>query len=607
MKTIQPELNKIIALYERLSRDDELNGDSNSIVNQKKMLEKYATEQGFTNLRHYTDDGWSGTNFDRPDWKRMLADIEDGIVGCVIVKDMSRIGRNYLEVGFYTEVLFRKKNVRFIAISNNVDSALNDSSNEFAPFLNIMNEWYVRDTSRKIKSVLHNKGMEGKHLTSNAIYGYKKDPDDHDHWIIDEEAAAVVRRIYQLIIQGYGPSQVARILTDEKIERPSYYLTKQGLGTCQGSCDMSRPYTWTASTITDMVKKPEYMGHTVNFRTHKDSYKDTHSRKLDSDDWIIFENTQEAIVDEETWNMVQKIRKTKRRPNKKGEPNPLTGLMFCADCGAKMFNHRTGGYEKKDKDGNPTGKYTNAQDNYHCSTYSLSRNKFENKCTQHHVRTDVVRDLLLEVIKATSTYVKEHEAKFVEKVRNATALQQESEAKAMKKRLSREQKRINELNTLIKKIYEDNVNGKLSDKRFEMLLEDYEAEQRELELSADALEKAFNDYQENADNVDKFIELVHKYTDFTELTTPMIHEFVDKIVVHEADKSTGDRIQQIDIYLKYVGKLDVPMPELTPEQIKEEERKRRKRAQNRTYARRKYEREKAEREAKESALSEAVS
>ncbi len=364
MKTKQPELNKITALYERLSRDDEQSGDSNSIVNQKKMLEKYATEQGFTNLRHYTDDGWSGTNFDRPDWKRMLADIEDGIVGCVIVKDMSRIGRNYLEVGFYTEVLFRKKNVRFIAISNNVDSALNDGSNEFAPFLNIMNEWYVRDTSRKIKSVLHNKGMEGKHLTSNAIYGYKKDPDDHDRWIIDEEAAAVVRRIYQLIIQGYGPSQVARILTDEKIERPSYYLTKQGLGTCQGSCDMSRPYTWTASTITDMVKKPEYMGHTVNFRTHKDSYKDTHSRKLDSDDWIIFENTQEPIVDEETWNMVQKIRETKRRPNKKGEPNPLTGLMFCADCGAKMFNHRTGGYEKKDKDGNPTGKYTNAQDNY---------------------------------------------------------------------------------------------------------------------------------------------------------------------------------------------------------------------------------------------------
>ena len=570
------------------------------------MLEKFATEQGFVNLRHYTDDGWSGTNFDRPDWKRMLADIEDGTVGCVIVKDMSRIGRNYLEVGFYTEVLFRKKNVRFIAISNNVDSALNDGSNEFAPFLNIMNEWYVRDTSRKIKSVLHNKGMDGKHLTSNAIYGYKKDPDDPDHWIIDEEAATVVRRIYQLIIEGNGPMQVARILKDEKVERPSYYLAKQGLGTCRGSCDMNRPYTWTATTISDLVRKPEYMGHTVNFRTKKLSYKDKNSVHNSPEDWIIFENTQEAIVDEETWLTVQKIRETKHRPTKKGDINPLTGLVYCADCGAKMFNHRTGGYEKKDKNGNPTGKYTNAQDNYTCSTYSKVKSKFENRCTQHHVHTDVIRDLLLEVMKATSTYVMEHESEFIEKVRSATELQQESEVKAVKKRLSREQKRIKELNTLIKKIYEDNVNGKLSDKQFEMLLADYETEQSELELSVDALEKALNDYQDNADNVDKFIELVHRYTDFTELTTPMIHEFVDKIVVHEADKSTGDRIQQIDIYLKYVGRLDVPMPELTPEQIKEEERKRRKRAWNRTYMRRKYEREKVEREAKEKGLSEAV-
>ena len=606
MKTKQPELNKITALYERLSHDDEQSGDSNSIVNQKKMLERFATEQGFTNFRHYTEDGWSGTNFDRPDWKRMLADIEDGTVGCVIVKDMSRIGRNYLEVGFYTEVLFRKKNVRFIAISNNVDSALNDGSNEFAPFLNIMNEWYVRDTSRKIKSVLHNKGMDGKHLTSNAIYGYKKDPDDPDLWIIDEEAAAVVRRIYQLIIEGNGPMQVARILKDEKVERPSYYLAKQGLGTCRGSCDMSRPYTWTATTVSDIVKKPEYMGHTVNFRTKKLSYKDKNSVHNSPEDWIIFENTQEAIVDEETWLTVQKIRETKHRPNKKGDINPLTGLMYCADCGAKMFNHRTGGYEKKDKDGNPTGKYTNAQDNYTCSTYSKAKSKFENKCTQHHVRTDVVRDLLLETIKATSSYVKEHEAEFIEKVRGATELQQESEAKALKKRLSREQKRINELNILIKKIYEDNVNGKLSDKRFEMLLADYEAEQSELELSVEAMERSLNEYQENTDNVDKFVELVRKFTDFTELTTPMIHEFVDKIVVHEADKSTGDRIQQIDIYLKYVGKLDVPMPVLTPEQIKEEDRKRRKRAWNRTYMRRKYEREKAERGTKEKGLSEAV-
>ena len=607
MKSNQYE-NKITALYCRLSQEDELKGDSNSIQNQRAILEKYAKDNGFENIEVFVDDGYSGTNFDRPGFQAMLDEIVAGNVAVCITKDLSRLGRNSSLTGLYTNFTFPEHGVRYIAINDDFDTSdPNSVNNDFAGIKHWFNEFYARDTSRKIRAVTKSKGEKGVPLTVNVPYGYKKDPDNPKHWIIDEEAAAVVRRIYQLIIQGYGPSQVARILTDEKIERPSYYLTKQGLGTCQGSCDMSRPYTWTASTITDMVKKPEYMGHTVNFRTHKDSYKDTHSRKLDSDDWIIFENTQEPIVDEETWNMVQKIRETKRRPNKKGEPNPLTGLMFCADCGAKMFNHRTGGYEKKDKDGNPTGKYTNAQDNYHCSTYSLSRNKFEHKCTQHHVRTDVVRDLLLEVIKAASTYVKEHEAEFVEKVRNATALQQESEAKAMKKHLSREQKRINELNTLIKKIYEDNVNGKLSDKRFEMLLADYEAEQSELELSVATLEKALNDYQENADNVDKFIELVHRYTDFTELTTPMIHEFVDKIVVHEADKSTGDRIQQIDIYLKYVGKLDVPMPELTPEQIKEEERKRRKRAQNRTYARRKYEREKAEREAKESALSEAVS
>ena len=398
---------KITALYERLSRDDDQTGDSNSIVNQKKYLESYAHQKGYTNCQHYTDDGWSGGNFERPAWKQLIADIEAGKVAHVIVKDMSRAGRDYLQTGFYTEVFFRQHHVHFVAIANSVDSD-DQNSNEFAPFLNIMNEWYVRDTSRKIKSVLHAKGMEGKHLTSNAIYGYKKDPEDGSHWIIDEEAVAVVRRIYQLIMEGNGPMQVARILTNEKVERPSYYLAKQGLGTCRGSCDMSRPYTWTATTISDMVKKPEYMGHTVNFRTHKDSYKDKHSRKVNPEDWILFENTQEPIVDEDTWYTVQKIRETKHKPSKRGEPNPLTGLMFCADCGAKMFNHRTGGYEKKDKDGNPTGKYTNAQDAYHCSTYSLNKGKFVDSCSMHHVRTDVVRDLILETLKATAGFVREH-------------------------------------------------------------------------------------------------------------------------------------------------------------------------------------------------------
>jgi len=596
----RPEETKITALYERLSRDDELSGESNSITNQKKMLEDFAKANGLgDHIAHYTDDGWSGTNFDRPDWKRLLDDIDDEKIGCVIVKDMSRIGRNYLQVGFYTDVLFREKNVRFIAISNNVDSVNGDNGNEFAPFLNIMNEWYVRDTSRKIKAVLQAKGNSGKHLTANVIYGYKKDPEDKDHWIIDEEAAAVVRRIYQMIIDGLGPMQVARKLMEEKVERPSYYLAKRGLGSCRGNVDMSRPYTWTSASITDMVAHPEYMGHTVNFRNYKESYKDKRTKKHDPSDWVIFENTQEPIVDEETWYLVQKIRQTKHRPNLRGYVSPLTGLVYCADCGAKMFNHRTGGYEKKDKDGNPTGKFTNAQDNYTCSTYSKAKSKFENKCTQHHVRTDVLNDLILQTLKYASAYVMEHEEEFIAKVKQNASIQQDAQVKLLKKQLSKSEKRIAELDHLIKKIYEDNVSGKLSDKRFEMFLADYEQEQADLEEQVKKIRADLFSFEEATDNADKFIELVHRYTDFSELTPAMINEFIEKIIVHEADKSSGERIQQIDIYLKFVGQLDVPMPELTPEQWKEEERKRKKRAWNRTYMRRKYEKEKAEKTKKE--------
>lgn len=380
------------------------------------------------------------------------------------------------------------------------------------------------------------------------------------------------------------------------VEKPSYYLAKQGLGTCRGSCDMTRPYNWTPTTITEMVAKPEYLGHTVNFRTFKESYKDKHSIDVNPEDWLIFENTQEAIVDEDTWHMVQKIRQTKHRPVAQGEPNPLTGLVYCADCGAKMFNHRTKGYEKKDKDGNPTGKFTNAQSNYTCSTYSKAKNRFENSCTQHHVRNDVLRDLILTTLQCTSAYVKEHGDEFIEKIRQTSILKNEADSKVLSKKIAKTAKRIAELNHLIKKLYEDNVSGKLSDKRFEMLSSDYEKEYAELEEYLISAKEQLNTAKIEAESADKFIASVHKYTDFSELTTPMIHEFIDKIVVHEADKSTGERIQEIEIYLKYVGKLDVPMPELTPEEFAEEERKRRKRAWNRTYNRRKAEKERIAKE-----------
>lgn len=603
----QSDNTKITALYERLSRDDEINGESNSIVNQKKMLEKYALEQGFTNLRHYSDDGWSGTNFERPDWKRLLSDIENGLVGTVIVKDMSRIGRNYLQVGFYTDVFFREKGVRFIAISNGVDSTQSDS-NEFAPFLNIMNEWYVRDTSRKIKAVMHAKGMEGKHLTGNVIYGYKKDPKDSNHWIVDEEAAEVVRRIFNLVLEGKGPMQIARILYNDKVERPSYYLAKQGLGSCRGSCDMNEPYTWTPSSISELLKRPEYKGHTVNFRTHKDSYKDKRSRKQDEKDWVIFENTQEPIIDEKTWDMVQKVRETRHRPTVKGDFSPLTGLVICSDCGKRLYHHQTWGYEIKEPKRNNSGKkrkWTNAQDYYRCSTYGNSSGKFKTKCTGHYIRTAVLMELVLDTIKYTCSYAKENEEEFTAKVKEAFDIRKESSLKGIKSDIAKKEKRSGELNNLIKKIYEDNVSGKLSDKRFQMFLSDYEKEQEEVDNAILSLKEELEKYRTDSMRTENFMELVHRYTDFTELTAPMIYEFVDKIIVHEADKSTGERIQQVDVYLKYIGKLDVPMPELTPEERKAQERLRKKRAESRNYRHRQELKAQAEKEAKEKAESEA--
>ena len=298
------QTEKITALYERLSRDDELSGDSNSIVNQKRYLEDYATQKGFTNWVHYTDDGFSGGNFDRPDWKRLIEDIEAGKVGCVIAKDMSRIGRDYLQTGFYTEVLFKQFGVRFIAIGNGVDSA-DQTTGEFAPFINIMSEWYLRDCSRKQKAAYQARGKAGKPTTSHAIYGYTKDPEDKHHWLIDEEAAAVVRRICRLSIEGYGPCQIAAILQDDKIERPSNYMGKRGQGTLRNSFDESRPYDWCGSTVANILGKPEYMGHTVNFRSYKESYKDKHAIKRPPEEWMIFEHTHEAIVDPETWKLAQ--------------------------------------------------------------------------------------------------------------------------------------------------------------------------------------------------------------------------------------------------------------------------------------------------------------
>ena len=569
------QTEKITALYERLSRDDESLGDSNSIINQKRYLESYAADRSYGNIVHYTDDGWSGGNFDRPAWKRLIADIEAGKVEHLLVKDLSRVGRDYLQTGFYTEVVFKRYGIHFVAIGNSIDS--NDpSSGEFAPFVNIMSEWYLRDLSRKQRTAIKVKGESGKPTTNQAIYGYKKDPNDKYHWLIDEEAAAVVRRIYQLSVEGHGLSDIANILYRDKVESPAAYLARQGRGPWKSKENIDRPYAWSDFIVGRILSKPEYMGHTVNFRSHKESYKDKQPIYHAPEDWLIFEDTHEAIVDKDTWELVQKLRGTPRRIDTLGEANPLTGLVFCADCGAKMYNQRTRGSETKPY----------PSDAYECSSYKLAGQRRTAVCSNHHISTKALRTLILETIKVTSAYAISNESEFIQKVRAASEVQQAQAAKDLKRKLNKDKRRFDELDTIIKKLYESYAVGRIGEERFDTLLAGYEQEQTALRQSITESEAALDSFEQDTANVEHFLDLARKYTNFSELTTPMINEFVEKIVVHAPDKSTGDRVQEVDIYLKFIGKFDAPMPEPTPEEIAEQERLQKERIRSRERYRR---------------------
>lgn len=530
-QTTDKSKNRITALYERLSRDDELAGDSNSIVNQKKMLEDYAKSNGYTDLVHFTDDGYSGGNFDRPGWKEMLRQIEDGSIGAVIVKDMSRVGRDYLQVGFYTEVFFREKGVHFVAISNGVDSDINTSS-EFAPFLNIMNEWYLRDCSRKIKAVLQAKGRDGKPITNNPPYGYIKDPEDKNR------------------------------------------------------CDMSKPYEWAGVSVVRMLEKPEYMGDTVNFRTKKLSYKDKTAVKNDSDEIVVFTDTQEAIIDRKTWYMVQELRKTKRRINTEGESNPFVGKIFCADCGGKMHYRNEGKRAGRKWRGLPDGSVRTTPACYNCGNYNNSHDQSGKVCCSHNIQAKVIDQLVLETIQYACKSVRMDERAFVERIRSASEIREQSEAKKLKAALKHQEKRYAELDILLKKVYEDNALGRLPDKRYEMLSAGYEKEQAELEQSIKACREQLTQYDEDTDRTEEFLALVHKYTDITELTPVIINEFVDKILVHKAEKIDGERVMEIEIYLNFIGKVELPAQELTEEELAEIKEKQRLRERNAMYQRR---------------------
>ena len=522
---------KITALYERLSRDDDLTGDSNSILNQKRYLESYAAQRGYTNIVHYTDDGWSGGNFDRPAWKRLVADIEAGKVAHLLCKDLSRIGRNYLQTGFYTEVMFRQNGVHFVAVANNIDSEEQDSG-EFAPFLNIMNEWYLRDCSRKIKAVLQAKGRDGKPITNNPPYGYIKDPEDKNR------------------------------------------------------CDMSKPYEWAGVSVVRMLEKPEYMGDTVNFRTKKLSYKDKVAVKNDSDEIVVFTDTHEAIIDRKTWYMVQELRKTKRRINTEGESNPFVGKIFCADCGGKMHYRNEGKRAGRKWRGLPDGSVRTTPACYNCGNYNNSHDQSGKVCCSHNIQAKVIDQFVLETIQYACKSVRMDERAFVESIRSASEIREQSEAKKLKAALKHQEKRYAELDILLKKVYEDNALGRLPDKRYEMLSAGDEKEQAELEQSIKACREQLTQYDEDTDRTEEFLALVHKYTDITELTPVIINEFVDKILVHKAEKIDGERVMEIEIYLNFIGKVELPAQELTEEELAEIKEKQRLRERNAMYQRR---------------------
>jgi hypothetical protein len=426
--------------------------------------------------------------------------------------------------------------------------------------------------------------MSGKRLTFTPIYGYRIDPNDKNKWLIDEEAAAVVRRLDALTIQGTGPVEIARILATEKVERPSYYMHTRGLHDNTNRADLTTPYAWSGNSIARMIGKPEYAGHTVNFRTSMESYKDKRAKDNPKEEWQIFNDTHPAIIDQETWETAQKCRTVTRRTDH-GEANPLTGLVFCNDCGAKLYNHRiphaTTQINKKGYVCNRKPK-----DVYACSTYSLTGRKFDRKCSTHTIRTVVLRELALEAIREVSGYVKDHEADFVKQVLESSAIRQEETARTHRKRIAKEEKRIAELNTLIKRIYEDNVNGKLTDKRFELLSAEYETEQTELEQSIITLQAELDSFTADSAKADKFIAIVKRYTDFSELTPQMLIEYIEKIVVHEADTSSGERTQTADIYLNFIGKFDLPAAEPTAEELQAEERAKRRRKNCREAQRR---------------------
>lgn len=552
----------ITALYGRLSHDDEQLGESNSIINQKQLLEEYARSNGFGNIRHFTDDGISGTRFDRDGFQAMFDLIERGQVGIVCVKDMSRFGRDYLKVGIHMETM-RKMGVRLIAVNDGVDTFGGDD--DFTPFRNIMNEWYARDISKKIKSTFQAKGKSGRYVLSTPPYGYLKDQGDKNKWVIDEKAAVTVRRIFHMVMQGLGPYQIAQTLSAEKVEIPGYHLQKMGLGHHRNKT-FKDPYSWGSSTICQMLRKQEYAGHTVNFKTTK-HFKDKRSQYVPQDEWLVFKNTHEPIIDQTTFDNVQRIRASaKRYPDGWGKAHPLTGLMYCADCGGKMYVHRVNNGKRIPQ--------------YVCSNYKKAPSGTLCK-SGHRIKADHVMELVSNMVKAVMAHVEIDKLAFVKEIQNELKTRQTTDLGILRKQLAHARKRILELEVLIAKIYEDNAFRKLSDKRYETLSNQYESELAQLKIDIDRNQQLQEQYEQDEDSAKYFLQLLDKYQNFDILSTVMLNELVEKIVVHERErKGSQNAIQDVDIHFNFVGNYQPPQPESqipTPEELevlrKKEERR----------------------------------
>ena len=525
------------ALYARLSKDDDLVGDSNSIVHQKEILAKYAKEHGFTNIEFYVDDGFSGTNFNRPDFQRMMADAEEGKISTVIVKDMSRFGRDYIMVGYYTEIYFSNLDIRFIAINDNVDSNI-QTENDLTPFKNVFNEWYARDTSKKIRAVFKAKGNSGKHLTTNPPFGYKKDPNDKDKWIIDDEAAATVRRIFQMYVDGYRISEIGHKLTEEKVETPILYYMNRGIKTNARS---EYPEIWDLMSIKYILSQTAYAGHTVNFQTAVKSYKTKKQIRLPKEDWIIYRNTQEPIIDEKTFETVQQMRKVKRALTKYNEPNMFSGLLYCADCGNHLTIQRVARNRK--------------MDNFSCATY---RKKKKGLCSCHRILVSDLETIVKEDLQKVCEYVFLHEKEYTDEYLSGSkreTVKFQTKTKAELKRLSERQE---EIGRIIRKLYEDNVCGRITDERFDFLAKSYEDEGNELKTKIQELKNALASSVQDEEKLSKFLKLVKSYTEIEELTPEILNSFIEKIYIGETEKYDGRKMQEVEIIYKFVGAINLP-------------------------------------------------